>query len=505
MVLFVAVMIFVTILSPLGQNFFGKKSDGSPQDQVRLGLDLKGGIELVLAPDYRLGSTNLFRVGDELVGKMQGMAPKVDPLGVLDGDRYDGLKFTFANANDVERAKNLGIFNPSYSTNLMGENKTLLFQPKYSGNTVELTVNEDPRDFGDQDEILNRSIAIINNRISEKSGGVPEADIRKDGKGRIVAQLPGVNTLQDARDLVTATGRLTFRINNQIVLDGTDMKDINVGLDPNRGGYVINFAFKGEGAKQLEKITTDNVGKNMAVYLDENELMNPVIQNALTSGSGQISFGNNTSKDQIEKYALLMKSGALPVSFHALQATQVAPTLGKQMVQQSVVAGIAGMVIVVAFMIMFYSFPGLLADGALIIYAIFVLGVMAVLRQVLTLPGVAGFILGIGMAVDANIIIFERIKDELRNGKRLRPAVHAGFDRAFVTILDSNITTLICAGVLFFFGTGPVQGFAVTLSISILISMISAITITRMFIDWKIDHDPDRYAKYFGIKEVLPQ
>jgi preprotein translocase subunit SecD len=146
-----------------------------------------------------------------------------------------------------------------------------------------------------------------------------------------------------------------------------------------------------------------------------------------------------------------------------------------------------------------------MADLALIVYGILTLGVMALFRGVLTLPGIAGLILSLGMAVDANIIIFERIKDELRNGKRVRAAVEAGFNRAYITILDSNLTTLIAAGVLFFMGTGAIQGFAVTLSIGILISMFTAIFVTKVFIEWQIDRDPDRYAKYFGIKEVVQE
>jgi preprotein translocase subunit SecD len=252
----------------------------------------------------------------------------------------------------------------------------------------------------------------------------------------------------------------------------------------------------------LNKITTENTGKKMAVYLDESMLMDPVIQEPIPNGSGQITLGNAT-KAEVEKNAILMKSGALPVSLKVVQSTQVEPTLGKEIVRQSLVSGIAGIILVMVFIVIFYSFPGLLADCALVMYAIFVLGFMALFRGVLTLPGVAGLILGIGMAVDANIIIFERIKDELRSGKRVRAAIHGGFDRAYVTILDANVTTLIAAGVLFFFGSGSVQGFAVTLSISIIVSMFTAIFVTRFFLEWRMDQDPDRYAKYFGVKEVI--
>ncbi len=489
-------LVFALVISPMAKTFF----KGEP---IRLGLDLKGGMELLLAPDYRLGSNAVFRIGDELTAKLKqaNIDAQVAPLGVLDGDRYDGLKFTFANAGDVERALNSGAFPSRYQLNLFGEEKNLNFETAIQGNVVDLKILQDPRDF--PEDSLERSQAIIDNRISEAASGMAEADVRLDGKGRVNVQLPGISSLQQAKELITATGRLTFRIDNKIVLDGTDLRDIKVGFDAQGGkGYVINFTFKGQGAKQLEAVTSANVGKKMAVYLDESMLMEPVIQTALPDGSGQITFGNATSKEEIEKYALLMKSGALPLSLKIVQSTQVAPTLGKEIVQQSLVAGVIGFAMVIVFMIVFYSLPGLLADVALIIYGILLLGVMAIFRGVLTLPGIAGFILTLGMAVDANIIIFERIKDEIRNGKRVRAAIQGGFNRAFSAVFDSNLTTILSAIVLWIFGSGSIKGFALTLGLGVLISMFTAIFVTRVFLEWRTDHDPDRYAKFFGAKEV---
>ncbi len=495
----VGLILVITILlglmiSPIGASFF-------KTDPIRLGLDLKGGVELLLAPDYRLSTNSLNKLGDALMAKITQASitvPQVAPLGVMDGDRYDGLKFTFANSADAQRAMNINAFPERYQFDQSGEGKNFNFSSVQKGNVIEVKILEDARDF--PEDALERSKAIIEHRISEAASGMAEADVRLDGKGRLNVQLPGLKTLQQARDIIVATGRLTFRINNQIVLDGTDMQDIRVAYEAGKG-YVINFSFRGQGAKQLEKITTENVGKQMAVYLDESMLMNPVIQDPIPGGSGVITLGNAT-KEEVEKDALLMKSGALPVSLRVVESTQVAPTLGKEIVRQSVMAAIIGVAAVVAFMLIFYSLPGLMADFALMIFVVLFLGVMALFRGVLTLPGIAGFILTVGMAVDANVIIFERIKDEIRNGKRVRPAIHAGFDRALIAIIDSNVTTLIAAVVLFFFGTGPVQGFAITLSLGVIISMITAIFVTRTFLEWKVDHDPDRYVKYFGAKEV---
>jgi preprotein translocase subunit SecD len=497
-IIFIAVLIFALLITPLsygGKNIFRF-------EPLRLGLDLKGGIELLLAPDYRLSGTALTELGNSILPKIREAnitEPTIGYLGMADGDRYDGIKLTFANPGDAQRAINVSAFPSRYKMDVAGESKNLNIKSRVLGNVVQLTVTQDPNDF--PEDSLERSLTVIDHRISEAASGMAEADVRLDGKGRINVQLPGLKSLQEARDLISATGRLTFRIDDKIVLDGTNMNDVSVGFEGGKG-YVIRFTFKGAGAKMLEQITTANTGKKMAVYLDETMLMDPVIQDVIPNGSGEITFGN-TTKSEVEKDALLMKSGALPISLKVVQSTQVEPTLGKEIVHQSLISGLAGVVLVIAFMLVFYSFPGLLADCSLVFYAIFVLGFMALFRGVLTLPGVAGLILGIGMAVDANIIIFERIKDELRNGKRVRAAIHGGFDRAFVTIIDSNVTTVIAAVVLFFFGSGSVQGFAVTLIISILVSMFTAIFVTRFFIEWRMDQDPDRYAKYFGVKEVI--
>lgn len=492
--IFALVLIFSLLLGPLGNKLFNSEA-------IRLGLDLKGGIELLLTPDYRLGQNVLSKLGDDLLAKMRqaNISPNMTFLGTVDNERYDGLVFSFNSAAEAERAINAGTFPSRLKFNFYGEPKNLNFETKQEGNKISLTVLQDAKDF--PEDALARSVAVIESRINDAAGQMAEADVRIDTNNRINVQLPGISSLREAQDILMSTGRLTFRIDNRIVMDGTNMKEVGVSFHAG-DGYVIYFGFKGEDAKQLAKITTENVRKNMGVYLDETELINPVIEEPLSKGEGIIRLGN-TPKEEVEKYALLMKSGALPISLKVEQSTQVAPTLGKEIINQSIFSCIIGIILVVLFMLLFYGMPGLLADFALIIYGILVLGVMAAFRGVLTLPGIAGFILSLGMAVDANIIIFERIKDELRNGKRVRAAVQGGFDRAYVTILDSNLTTLISAAVLFFLGNGPVKGFAVTLIIGVIISMFTAIFVTRVFLEWRIDRDPDRYAKYFGAKEVV--
>lgn len=500
-IIFLTVLIFAALIIPVRKDLETDKNINIfGFEPIRLGLDLKGGIELLLAPDYRLSGTALNELSTSILPKIREAKitePTVSNFG-MDGDRYDGIKLTFANPGDVQRAINLGAFPTSYKMDVAGEAKNLNIKTKVYGRVVRLAVTQDPKDF--PEDSLTRALTIIDHRISEASAGMAEADVRLDGKGRLNVQLPGISTMQEAKELIAATGRLTFRIDNKIVLDGTDMNDVSVGYEAGKGN-VIRFTFKGTGAKMLEKITTENTGKKMAVYLDETMLMDPTIQDVIPNGSGEITFGNAT-KSEVEKDALLMKSGALPISLKVVQSTQVEPTLGKEIVKQSIISGVIGLIFVLIFMLILYNGAGLMADVALVMYAIFTIGFMAIFRGVLTLPGVAGMILTIGMAVDANIIIFERIKDELRNGKRMRAAVHGGFDRAFTCILDSNITTLLSAVVLFFFGTGSVQGFAVTLTIGILVSMVTAIYISRFLLEWRIDKDPDSFAKFFGVKEV---
>nr|WP_231133282.1 protein translocase subunit SecD [Capillibacterium thermochitinicola] len=278
---------------------------------------------------------------------------------------------------------------------------------------------------------------------------------------------------------------------------GSDLEEAQAGFSQETGAPVINLRFGKEGARLFEKITSEHVNEVLAIYLDEEMLMAPIISEPIPNGQAQISMGRGVTFQEAKDYAILMKSGALPLSLRSVMTTQVAPTLGTETVKLSLIAGVFGIILVFIMMIAFYGRMGVVADLALVIYAILVLGAIAIFRGVLTLPGIAGLILGIGMAVDANVIIFERIKDEVRLGRGIHSALEAGFDRAYVTILDSNITTLIAAVVLYAFGSGAVKGFAVTLSISILASMFTALFVSKTFLSIWVEKAPERFlAKY---------
>lgn len=461
---------------------------------IRQGLDLRGGLEVILGPDYRVEPSLLDQITPTLlgqIGQVNAAAPSVGKLGLMELNKYEGLKFTFASADEARRVLAAGAIQNGLLWREGDKDLHLTFRLEQIGRDLEVTVEQSPRDF--PADSLKRAETILEDRVNRL--GLSEPDIRfDDDNDQIIVQLPSVTSEKEAQDILQRTGRLNFRLEGRKVLFGDDLKMARAGYDG--GQTVIHFEFGDEGARLLKFITEKNINKNMGVYLDEEELMNPVIRSIIPDGKGQIELGN-ASIEEAKKYAILMEAGSLPISLRNLAVNQVAPTLGKDMIRQSMVAGIAGIILVIIFMIGFYGLIGVLADMALVLYAALVLLVLALLRGVLTLPGVAGFILSIGMAVDANIIIFERIKDELRSGKRMRPAVSSGFARAFWTIFDSNLTTLIIAGVLLFYGYGAVRGFAVTLTIGILVSMFTALVVTRFFLEMMIDRNPDKFVGHF--------
>lgn len=326
-------------------------------------------------------------------------------------------------------------------------------------------------------DAIARLIAVIRNRVDAL--GVTEPVIQKEGTKRVVVELPGVKDPEEAVRLIGKTAHLEFKTEDgKTVLTGKDLKDARAQLNPQTNEPEVLLKFDKEGAKKFGEVTTANVGKRIAIYLDDKLLTAPVVKEPITTGDAVIS-GGYQSLEEAQQEAILLRSGALPVKVELLEKRTVGPVLGKDSLDRSLKAGIIGILLIFVFMIAYYRVPGLIADLSLVVYGLLVAGIFLLIRATLTLPGIAGFILSIGMAVDANIIIYERIKEELRAGKTLRAAIDAGFQHAFRAILDANVTTLIAAAVLYYFGSGPIRGFAVTLSIGILTSMFTAITFTR--------------------------
>ncbi len=336
-----------------------------------------------------------------------------------------------------------------------------------------------------QPDSIDRVKAVIENRVNQT--GLKEPIIQKEGSRRLIVELPGVKNTQEAIDMIGRTAQLTFVTSEgKIVLKGSDLEDAQATTDPSNENYVI-LKFNDSGAKKFNKITTELVrqypnygdpNRIISILLDNEVLTAPSVKEPITTGRAEIRGGYETLEDA-NKDAILLRSGALPVKLDKVAIQSVGPSLGVDSLEKSTRAGIIGVAAILIFMIAFYRLPGLLANVSLVIYMFLVLGILAALNATLTLPGIAGFLLSIGMAVDANIIIFERVKDEIREGNSLRRAIEAGFSRAFTTIFDANTTTLIAAAILYFLGTGAIRGFAITLSIGILASMFTAVTFTR--------------------------
>ena len=346
------------------------------------------------------------------------------------------------------------------------------------------------------DDAMNRVVAIMEKRVNAL--GLTEPIIQREGERRVIIELPGVKDPDAAIKTIGKTAMLEFRDEEgNTVLTGTDLKDAQASTNPQTGQNVVNLEFSDEGAQKFADLTMKNVGRTIAILLDGEVLTAPNVREPILGGRAEIT-GQKTL-EEAQNLAVVLRSGALPVKVEIIETRTVGPTLGQDSKDKSQFAFAVGLGVVVIFMIFFYHFSGFIADVALMAYTIMLLGILYLMDATLTLPGVAGIILSIGMAVDANVLIFEHFKEEYQiNGKSLRLAMDAGFKRAFTTIFDSNVTTLIAAGVLFFLGTGTIRGFAITLGVGTILSMFTAITLTqfmlKLMINSKLSENPRLYG-----------
>ncbi|AVQ20550.1 preprotein translocase subunit SecD [Fusobacterium necrophorum subsp. funduliforme] len=332
-------------------------------------------------------------------------------------------------------------------------------------------------------DAMGRLIEVLDRRINGL--GVAESSVQMAGDNRVIIELPGVDNTEDAVKMVGKTALLEFKLKQEdgslgeTLLTGGALKKADVSYD-NLGRPQIQFEMTPEGAREFAKITRENVGRQLAITLDGEVQTAPVINGEIPSGSGVIT--GNYTVEEAKATATLLNAGALPVKAEIAEIRTVGASLGDESIAQSKQAGMLAIVLIWLFMILFYRLPGIVADIALVFFGFITFGVLNFIDATLTLPGIAGLILSAGMAVDANVIIFERIKEELQFGNTIRNAINSGFNKGFVAIFDSNITTLIITIILFTFGTGPVKGFAVTLTIGTLGSMFTAITITKVLL-----------------------
>ena len=328
------------------------------------------------------------------------------------------------------------------------------------------------------DDAMNRVVKIMEKRVNEL--GLTEPIIQREGTNRVIVELPGVKDPDKAIAILGKTAMLEFKDEEgNTVLTGTDLKDAKEQTTQNNQN-VVDLEFSDEGAQKFADLTSANVGRTISILLDGEVLTAPRVNEPITGGKAQITGSRNL--EEAHNLAVLLRSGALPVKVNIIETRTVGPTLGQDSKDKSVFAFAIGVGAVFLFMLLFYRVSGFIADISLMAYVMILLFVIKLLDATLTLPGVAGIILSIGMAVDANVLIFEHFKEEVRNGKTLRMAMESGFKRAFTTIFDSNLTTIIAAAVLFFFGTGPIRGFAITLGLGVIISMFTAITLTQFML-----------------------
>jgi len=386
------------------------------------------------------------------------------------------------------------------------QNKIKLGLDLQGGVRVLLQLNTSPEVPQITKQIQNQVIQVVSNRVNGL--GVSEPQIEPVGDSRILVELPNVKNPDEAVQTLKDVAKLDFKIIpaavNQkaltdkkyaddpngaykdagpIVYSGADLKGAQAGFDQS-GNPKIDFQTKDGG--KFGKVTTDNLNKLLAIFLDKKYVSAATIQGVITT-EGQIT--GQFSEDEVIRVANELNAGALPVGVTVVENDTVGPILGKIDLEKSLWASMIGLGLVLIFMVAVYRLPGFLADIALILYVLMLLGLLAGVKAVLTLPGIAGFVLSIGMAVDANVLIFERIKEELWSGKTLRAAVQIGFKRAFTAVFDSHVTTIVGAGVLFVLGTGTVKGFAYTLFWGTLFSLVTAVFVTRFFVDVVVDND----------------
>lgn len=347
--------------------------------------------------------------------------------------------------------------------------------------------------------------AVMRQRVDEL--GVSEPIIQREGEDRLIIELAGVDDPEKAVEIIGTTAALEFKtFDGKTILSGDDLKTAEARLNTVENKPQVNLEFNATGAKIFADITTqlsrdysrEDPRRRIAIVLDGQVISNPTVDEPIPNGQARISGGFATF-EEAANLAALLRAGALPVDVEIMAKQTVGPKLGADSLAKSKVAVTVGVIAIMLFMVAFYRVPGFIATMSLVIYGLILLGALSALKAVLTLPGIAGILLSVGMAVDANVIIYERIKEELRNGKTLRAAVDAGFSRAFWTIFDANVTTLIGAAVLFQFGTGPIRGFAVTLAVGILASMFTAITLTRFMLRTAVHVKALRSPKLYGV------
>ena len=485
--------------------------DWLPSEKVNLGLDLRGGSYLLLEVDIDAV------IEEQLEGLVDGIRTDLRRarLGYSDlGITGQSVTFTLRDPSKMDEVRRIAR-DLSAGLNIDTDSDSGRVEISFTDQALRERTNN----------VLAQSIEIVRRRIDET--GTREPTIQRQGDDRILVQLPGVDDPERIKDLLGQTAKLTFRMVEESVRAGVDSippgaevlpsdeagpdgepverfvvrKRVMVSGDTlvdaqatvQQGQPVVRFRFDSVGARRFGEATQQNVGRPFAIVLDGKVISAPVIREPILGGEGIIS-GNFTFQSAND-LAILLRAGALPAPLTILEERTVGPGLGADSIRAGEIAAVLGLIFVVIFMGVIYGLFGVLANIALMFNLILILGALSALQATLTLPGIAGIVLTLGMAVDANVLIFERIREETRSGRGLITGIDAGYRRAMTTIVDSNLTTLIAAVILFQFGSGPVKGFAVTLAIGLVSSMFTAIMVTRlMVVAWLRRRRPQQLA-----------
>ncbi|MGA0822992.1 MAG: protein translocase subunit SecD [Pelagibacteraceae bacterium] len=488
------------------------KFNNSIDKKINLGLDLQGGSYILLEVD-----TN------PLIN--QKIQSKVIPIKKLLNDNniiYSDFTISNNSINFTIDTDKQNLFKNIF----LKKNDNLVnnFITDYNTFELDITFNANKAliNFSNYGLIslnnaaLKQSIEIIRRRIDDV--GTKEPTILQRGDKRILVELPGIDNPERIKDLLGKTAQLTFRlvqdddgfgsekliisetneeltVNKRVVISGENLIDAQPKFDSQSNQPIVSFTLDRLGAQKFGKITTENVGKRLAIVLDNAVISAPQIREPITGGTGTISGG--FSFQESTDLALLLRSGALPAPINIVEERSVGPDLGKDSIEAGIFSLAVGFTLVIIFMLIKYKIFGLISNISLISNLFMLLGVMTLLEATLTLPGIAGIILTVGMAVDSNVLIYERIREELKTEKSIIHAFDTGYNKAKITVIDANITTLIAAAILFVFGTGPVKGFAITLGVGIVTTLFSAYFIARHLTSLVVLND--REGKYFKL------
>lgn len=475
-----------------------------PKKKVNLGLDLKGGIHMILEADVKKSlEAHMDGVAEELRRELKSEKIR---FKTISKKAYNSIEVGLEDEKD--RIKFTDLLHkrfPDLSASPQGDPNLLL---------VRLSPQAEDHIKG---MALDQALETIRNRIDQF--GVAEPEIRRQEEGRILVQLPGVQDVERAKEIIGKTALLEFKLvdeehsleealkgnvppgsqilyhvskdpktgqvtkipyllKKKALLTGAHIIDAKVQINQQYNEPYVTLTFDSVGARLFERITEENVHKRLAIILDGNVYSAPVIQEKISGGRAQIT--GRFTMDEAKDLAIVLRAGALPAPVNIVEERTVGPSLGKDTIEAGIKATLFASLAVGLFMLLYYKLSGLIADLMLVFDLILIMAGLAFFGATLTLPGIAGIALTIGMAVDGNVLIYERIREEIRNGKTTMAAIDSGFGRATITILDANITTLIVALVLFQFGSGPVRGFAVTLSLGIIASVFTAVFVARV-------------------------